>query len=98
MTPNGIAKIALFIWAVKSQNVNLDIGAFCTLHEMHTQFRNKTVDGKTSNTLVAVVLSLLVVLSRLHQLSRTNGLKIGIDIGFTIWFPWLKKRMGQERL
>jgi len=31
---------------VKSQNVNLDIGAFCTLHEMHTQFRNKTVDGK----------------------------------------------------
>ena len=46
LTPNGIAKIALFIWAVKSQNVNLDIGAFCTLHEMHTQFRNKTVDGK----------------------------------------------------
>jgi len=46
LTPNGIAKIALFIWAVKSQNVNLDIGAFCTIHEMHTQFRNKIVDGK----------------------------------------------------
>ena len=46
LTLNGIAKIALFIWAMKSQNVNLDIGAFCTLHEMHTQFRNKTVDGK----------------------------------------------------
>ena len=47
LTPNGIAKIALFIWAVKSQDVNLDIRAFCALHEMHTQFRNKIVDGKT---------------------------------------------------
>jgi hypothetical protein len=47
LTPNGIAKIALFIWAVKSQKANLDIGAFCNLHEMHTQFRNKMVDGKT---------------------------------------------------
>ena len=36
LTLNGIAKIALFIWAMKSQNVNLDIRAFCTLHEMHT--------------------------------------------------------------
>ena len=36
LTPNGIAKIALFVWAVKSQRANLDIGAFCNLHEMHT--------------------------------------------------------------
>ena len=47
LTPNGIAKIALFIWTVKSQHVNLDIRAFCTLHEMHTQFRSKNMDGKT---------------------------------------------------
>ena len=47
LTPNRIAKIALFLWAVKSQDVNLDIKAFCALHEMHTQFRNKTVDGRT---------------------------------------------------
>jgi hypothetical protein len=46
LTPNGIAKIALFIWAVKSQRGNLDIGAFCSIHEMHTQFRSKMVDGK----------------------------------------------------
>jgi hypothetical protein len=45
LTPNGIAKIALFIWVVKSQRGNLDIGAFCSLHEMHTQFKNKNVDG-----------------------------------------------------
>ena len=32
---------------MKSQKANLDIGAFCNLHEMHTQFRKKTVDGKT---------------------------------------------------
>jgi hypothetical protein len=38
------------------------------------------------STLVAVVLSLLVALRRLHQLPRTNGLKIGIDIGFIIPF------------
>jgi hypothetical protein len=47
LTPNGIAKIALFIWAVISQRGNLDIGAFCSIHEMHTQFRSKMVDGKS---------------------------------------------------
>jgi len=59
LTPNGIVKIALFIWAIKSpngiakiakialQDVNLDIRAFCALHEMHTQFRSKNVDVKT---------------------------------------------------
>ena len=46
LTPNGIAKIALFVWAVKCQDANLDIRAFCALHEMHTQFRNKMVEGK----------------------------------------------------
>jgi hypothetical protein len=40
LTPNGIAKIALFIWAVKSQRENLDIRAFCSIYEMHTQFRS----------------------------------------------------------
>jgi hypothetical protein len=25
----------------------LDIGVFCSLHEMHTQFRNKNVDGRS---------------------------------------------------
>ena len=33
---------------MKSQDVNLDIRAFCDIHEMHTQFRNKNMDGKTS--------------------------------------------------
>ena len=59
LTPNGIVKIALFIWAIKSpngiakiakialQDVNLDIRAFCALHEMHTRFSSKNVNGKT---------------------------------------------------
>jgi hypothetical protein len=47
LTPNGIVKIALFIWAVKSQRGKLDIGAFCSIHEMHTQFWSKMVDGKS---------------------------------------------------
>ena len=38
----------LFLFgAVKSQDVNLDIMAFCALQETHTQFRSKNVDGKT---------------------------------------------------
>ena len=47
LAPNGIGNIALFVCAVKSQDVNLDIRAFCPLHEMHTQFRSKNVNGKT---------------------------------------------------
>jgi hypothetical protein len=47
LTPNGMAKIVLFIWAVKSQRANLDIGAFCSIHEMHTQFQSKMVDEKS---------------------------------------------------
>jgi hypothetical protein len=35
----------LFIWVVKSQEVNLDIRALCSLHEMHCQFKNKMVNG-----------------------------------------------------
>lgn len=46
LTPNGIAKIVLFIWAVKAQGVNPNIKAFCVLNEMHAQFRNKMVEGK----------------------------------------------------
>jgi hypothetical protein len=42
-----MAKIALFIWAVKSQRANLDIRAFFSIHEMHTQFRSKMVDEKS---------------------------------------------------
>ena len=87
LTPNGIAKISLFIWAVKSQDVNLDIRTFCALHEMHTQFRTRCRKGKMlSSTLVVAVSSLHVVLSKFHQLLRTSELKIGTDIGFIILF------------
>lgn len=46
LTPNGIVKVALFIWALRCQDVTPDIAAFCALHEMHTQFKQKVVDGK----------------------------------------------------
>jgi hypothetical protein len=96
LTPNEIANIAFFIWVVKSQRGNLDIGAFCSLHEMHTQFRNKNVDGRS--ILVAVVSSLLEVPNRFLQLQRTSGLKIGIVIGFIIQFLLSKKGMTLEGL
>ena len=85
LTPNEIAKIALFVWAVKSQKANLNIGAFvffirCILSLERRRWMAKLL----SNTFVAVVLSLLKVPSRFHWLSRISGLKIGIDTGFTI--------------
>lgn len=46
LTPNGICKIALFIWAVKCQIVEPDVVAFCSLHEMHTQFKHVDIHGK----------------------------------------------------
>lgn len=39
-TPSGISKIALFVWEVKSQNVNPGIKVLCAFDEMHTEFRN----------------------------------------------------------
>jgi hypothetical protein len=59
LTLNEIAKIALFVWAVKSQKENLDIGAFlifmrCKLNSETRWWMAKLL----SNTLVAVVLSL----------------------------------------
>ena len=35
LMPNGVSKIALFVWAAKSQKLNPDNKAFCVLHEMH---------------------------------------------------------------
>jgi len=99
LTSNGIAPIALFMWVIKSQDINLDIRAFCVLHEMHTQFRVRMWMGKLLlSTLVAAVLNLLEVLSKFLQLPRINGLKIGIGIGFIIRFQWSNKRMSQGRL
>lgn len=42
---NGISKIALFIWAMKTPDVTPKINAFCSLHEMHPQFKSVIIDG-----------------------------------------------------
>ena len=99
LTPNGIAKIALFIWAVKCQDVNLDIRAFVLFMRCILSLGIRMWIGRLlSSTLVVVVLNLLMVLSKFLLHPRISGLKIGIGIGFTIWFQWLKKRMSQGRL
>jgi len=87
LTPNRVAKIALFIWTVKSQDVNLDIRAFvlfirCIISLGVTIWMRRLL----SSTLVVVVLNLLKVLSKFLQLPRINGLKIGIGVGFIIRF------------
>ena len=99
LTPNGIAKIALFIWAVKSQDVNLDIRAFLLFMRCILNLGIILWMGRLLlSTLVVAVLNLLEVLNKFLLLPRISGLKIGIGIGFTIWFQWLKKRMSQGRL
>lgn len=45
LTSNGISKIALFIWAVKTQDITPNIGALCSRYEMHTQFKSVVVNG-----------------------------------------------------
>lgn len=46
LTPNGIVRLAQFIWAVRCQEASADISAFCELFEMHCQFKTKVVDGR----------------------------------------------------
>ena len=98
LTPNGIAKIALFIWAVKSQGVNLDIKDFCALHESIQNFGVSLQMGRRlSFILAAVALSLFRIQNRLPQLRRISGAKTGISSGFIILFPLLKRGMSHVR-
>ena len=99
LTPNGIAKIALFVWVVnlKKQIWILELFAIfmrCILSLETRRWMAKLL----SNTLVAVVLSLLEVPSRFHRFPRISGLKIGIDTGFTIQFLLFKKETIQGKL
>jgi hypothetical protein len=94
LTPNGIAKIALFM--IKSQGVNPDIKAFCALHEMHTQLRNKPLMGRRLSFILDVVVSNRYKMqNKFLQLRRTSGTKTGISIGSIILFLLLKKGMSQ---
>lgn len=46
LTPNGVVRLAQFVWAVKSLEANADIGAFCELFEMHTQYKTFELDNQ----------------------------------------------------
>ena len=98
LTPNGIAKIALFIWAMKCQGVNLDIKAFCGLHEMHTQFWNKPVDGKKVIFYFGYCsFEPVWNAKQIPRLRRTSGMKTGINIGSMILFLFSRKEMNPGR-
>ena len=67
LTPNGITKIGLFIWAVKSQDANLDIRAFVLSMRCILNLETKWLKGKILlSILVVAVSSLLVLLNILH--------------------------------
>jgi hypothetical protein len=99
LTLNGIAKIVLFIWAVKSRRGNLDIVLFALFMKcIHNLGKRMLMAELLLSTLVVAVLSLLEVSNRFLQPQKINRLKIGIIIGFIIQFLLSKKEMTLERL
>jgi len=45
LTPNAIARIAVYIWMVLSQGVQPTSAAFCHAHELHYRKKDKDCDG-----------------------------------------------------
>jgi hypothetical protein len=48
LTPNAIFRLIVFIWALRSQGMNLDVEAFCRVHELHYQTKARA-DGLHEN-------------------------------------------------
>lgn len=46
LAPNGVVRLAQFVWAVKCQEATPDIAGFCELFEMHSQFKNVLIKGR----------------------------------------------------
>jgi hypothetical protein len=41
LTPNAIVRLSFFIWALRSQGMELDAEAFCRVHELHYQTKER---------------------------------------------------------
>jgi hypothetical protein len=48
LTPNAIVRLNVFIWALRSQGIDLNAEAFCRVHELHYQTKAKE-DGLHEN-------------------------------------------------
>jgi hypothetical protein len=48
LTPNAIVRLSVFIWALRSQGMSLDVEAFCRVHELHYQTKARA-DGLHEN-------------------------------------------------
>jgi hypothetical protein len=48
LTPNAIVRLSIFIWALRSQQVDPDAEAFCRVHELHYQTKARA-DGLHEN-------------------------------------------------
>jgi hypothetical protein len=48
LTPNAIVRLSVFIWALRSQGVDLNAEAFCRVHELHYQMKARE-DGLHEN-------------------------------------------------
>jgi hypothetical protein len=56
LTPNGIVRLSVYIWALRSQGKSASAEGFCRVHELHTRLRlelmgrTRTSDATTSYT------------------------------------------------
>jgi hypothetical protein len=48
LTPNAIARLSVFIWALRSQGMDANVEAFCRVHELHYQTKARA-DGLHKN-------------------------------------------------
>jgi hypothetical protein len=48
LTPNAIVRLSIFIWALRSQGMDLDAEAFCRVHELSYQTKARA-DGLHEN-------------------------------------------------
>jgi hypothetical protein len=48
LTPNAIVRLSVFIWALRSQQIDPNAEAFCRVHELHYQMKARE-DGLHEN-------------------------------------------------
>jgi hypothetical protein len=48
LTPNVIARLSVYIWALRSQGISANAEGFCRVHELHYQMKARA-DGLHKN-------------------------------------------------
>jgi hypothetical protein len=83
MTPEAIIRMGIFVWAVRSQGIELSAKCFCSMHKLLYETK---ATGKNSTTTTSVVMDLLLAPMQATrcQHSGKDGLEPGWRSGFTL--------------